>query len=126
MTVVLGVGGRPGACPDALAALVDSLLHDHGMSATDVELVATLDRRAGEPGILALAGRLGVRVVTLDAAALAAQPVLSPSEVVRRHTGTQAVAEAAVLACGGALVEPRRAGASWTVALGLLRHGAPS
>lgn len=126
MTLVVGVGGRPGASPAALSALVDSVLGEHGSDAAAVGVVATLDRRAGEPGIRLLAARRGARVVSLGAHVLAAQRVPHPSEVVRRHLGLDGVAEAAVLACGARLVSPRRAAAGWTVALGRVGQGQAS
>ncbi len=117
--VVVGVGGRRGAEPEALVALVRAELGVHDLAAGRVDVVATLDRRAGEPGVRLLASRLGARVTAYSAVALAAMEVPSPSDVVRGHTGTAGVAEAAVLAAGAHLLCHKRSRADWTVAIGL-------
>ena len=118
--VVVGVGGRKGADPEALVALVRAELGVHDLAAGRVDIVATLDRRAGEQGVCLLASRLGARVTAYSALALAAMDVPSPSDVVRGHTGTAGVAEAAVLAAGAHLLCHKRSGADWTVAIGVL------
>ena len=118
MSLVLGIGGRPGADADALAALVETALADEGLAPEQVSMVATLDRRAGEGGIRSVAARLGATVAAYSAQTLAAQEVPNPSSLVRRHTGSAAVAEAAVLASGAQLVSPKRGATSWTVAIG--------
>lgn len=117
--VVVGVGGRRGADPEELVALVRAELGVHDLIAERVDVVATLDRRAGEPGVRLLAARLGARVTAYSAVALAAMDVPSPSDVVRGHTGTAGVAEAAVLAAGAHLLCHKRSGADWTVAIGV-------
>ncbi|HET7399635.1 MAG TPA: cobalamin biosynthesis protein [Intrasporangium sp.] len=120
MRVVLGVGGRPGGDADELAALVRTCLVGLDLAVGDVSVVATLDRRAAEPGVRDVAGRLGARVVAVDPHTLAAQDVPHPSELVRRHTAASGVAEAAVLAVGARLLASKRRSAAWTVAVGRL------
>jgi cobalamin biosynthesis protein CbiG len=66
-----------------------------------VVAVATIDRRAGEPCVVALAGTRGVPVLAHAAEALAAVPVPTPSATVARHVGTASVAEAAALLAAG-------------------------
>ena len=117
--VVVGVGGRKGADPEALVALVRAELGVHDLAAERVDVIATLDRRAGEPGVRLLASRLGAHVTAYSAVALAVMDVPSPSDVVRGHTGTAGVAEAAVLAAGAQLLCHKRSGADWTVAIGV-------
>lgn len=118
MSIIVGVGGRPGADPEALTALVEALLGAQGVGPGQVDVVATLDRRADEPGVRLLASRLGARITAYSAAVLAATEVPSPSEVVRSHTGAAGVAEAAVLAGAADLLCRKRSQGGWTVALG--------
>lgn len=118
MSVVLGVGGRAAADPAALLALAHQRLTAHGLSATDVEVVATIDSRAGHPGIALLAVSLeaGIRAFTADE--LAAQDVGHPSTTVAAHTGTPSVAEAAVLAAGASPLGPPAKADGWVVVVG--------
>ena len=97
--LAVGVGCSLGCCAEELKALV-AQAREH--AAGDVVAVATVDRRAHEPCVVALAAQLGVALKTFPAAALAAIPVPTPSAVVAGHVGTPSVAEAAaVLAAGG-------------------------
>ena len=118
MTLVVGAGCSRG-CPDEeLVDLVERALADAGGG--PVVAVATVDRRAGEPCMLAVAARHGVELRTHDAAALAAVLVPSPSEVVERHVGTPSVAEAAALLTAGPgaeLVMAKRRSAHATCAI---------
>ena len=80
--------------------------------------LATVDRRADEPGIVAAARHHGWPLVTHPAPALREVAVPTPSAVVAAHVGTPSVAEAAaLLSAGGALVVPKRRSARATCAL---------
>jgi cobalamin biosynthesis protein CbiG len=81
--------------------------------------VATLDRKQGEPGLVAFAAQHGLPVRVYSADALAAVPVAQPSAVVARHVGTPSVCEAAarLAARGGPLVVAKRKSARATVAV---------
>ncbi len=112
--MILGVGLEAGT----------PLAHVHDLLArarVDLDLatvVATVDTRAREPALLALAAGRVLR--TYPAAALDAVDVPHPSPVVRRLTGTGSVAEAAALLAagpGGSLVVEKAVGAGVTVAL---------
>lgn len=115
--IVLGVGGRPGASPEALLELADKLLADHGHLLAEVTDVATLDRRADHPGVRRLADAAGARLRAWTVEQLRAQPVTGPSARVEAHVGTPSVAEAAVLACG-ATPTGRVQGQDWVLCLG--------
>lgn len=96
--LVVGAGCSRGCSADELAALVEAALA--GVSGR-VVAVATIDRRAREPCVVALAGACGVPVRAHPAAALAEVAVPTPSPVVARHVGTPSVAEAAALLAAG-------------------------
>ncbi|MFC5064784.1 cobalamin biosynthesis protein [Actinomycetospora atypica] len=87
--IVLGVGVEPGTPVEYLRDAVDAL-GDVGF-----DVVATIDRRAGEPAVLALAAGRVLRTYTV--VELDAVEVPNPSAVVRRLTGTGSVAEAAAI-----------------------------
>jgi len=97
--LVVGAGCSLGCPAEELAALVDGALVEAGGGA--VVAVATVDRRAAEPCVAALAGDRGVPLRTYPAAALAAVAVPTPSARVARHVGTPSVAEAAALLAAG-------------------------
>lgn len=120
MSVVLGVGGRPDAPAQELLTLAAAALAEHGLDPAAVSLVTTLDRRAGAEAVLALAAASGAPVQPVAVETLAAQPCPTPSGRVLAAVGSPSVAEAAVLACGGRLLGPRRASRAWTVAVGAL------
>jgi len=85
-----------------------------------VTVLATLDRRATEPGPREYAAALGCRLIGFPAAELAAQPVPGPSPAVAAAVGTPSVAEAAALLAAGSnavLRTPKRVHAGVTVAV---------
>ncbi|NMG28634.1 cobalamin biosynthesis protein [Aromatoleum evansii] len=86
---------------DTIARAIDEALAQASASLADVRAVASIDLKADEAGLLALATHHGWDIVFHPAAALAAVEVPNPSETVRRHTGTPSVSEAAALLAAG-------------------------
>ncbi len=87
-----------------------------------VAFVATLDVRAEEPAMQAVARHFSVPLVTFPAARLEAETprLANPSDLVFAHTGCHGVAEAAALAqagAGGRLVVGKTKSAHATAAL---------
>ncbi len=120
-SLVIGVGASTGAPADEVRDLVAFALNDAGLAPSSVAEVATIDRRAGDPAILAL----GLPIRAFTAAALNTVPVPSPSPVVAAAVGTSSVAEAAALLAAGAraeLVVAKMATAHATVAVARRRH----
>jgi cobalt-precorrin 5A hydrolase len=102
-TLAVGVGCDRGASPGAVWRAVSEVLEAHALAPASVGAVATIDLKQDEAGIVALAARLGCPLRLFGAEALdAAAGIESPSEVVRRHVGTRAVAEPAALLSAGA------------------------
>jgi histidinol-phosphate aminotransferase len=123
--LVVGVGFCQGTSAEEIGALVDATLAAAGLAVADVRHLATVELRAGEPGVRAAAAARGWPVVAHPAAALALGPVPPPSARARAELGTPSVAEAAALAGDGpaSLLVPKRKSASATVAVA--RHGVP-
>lgn len=96
-SLVVGVGTSSAAPPADVADLVASTLTAHGLAAASVAEVATIDRRATEPAVVALGRPL--RCFTSEE--LAAVEVPTPSDVVAAAVGTPSVAEAAALLAAG-------------------------
>ena len=107
----VGIGARPGTPADDIeAALAD----------VDAEILATVDRRAGDAGIVEAARRRGWPIVSYPASVLATVSVPHPSTVVGAAVGTVSVAEAAALLAAGSdavLVVPKKALARVTIAV---------
>lgn len=108
-TLVAGFGCRQGCPAEALGALLDQTLRAHGLQHMPLAAIASLDRKADEPGLLQLAAQRGVPLCTFSAAHLAAQePYLSHrSQTSFAHTGCQGVAESSALALAQALGDAR-------------------
>ena len=102
MNLVAGVGCSLGCPPEELRALIEATL-----PAGELVALATVDRRAQEPCMLAAAEHFGVPLRTHAAEALAQVDVPTPSAVVARHVGTPSVAEAAALLSGTRLLVPK-------------------
>ena len=102
--LALGVGSERGVDHGELDALVDATLRTHDLSALAIACVASIDLKADEPAVHALARRLGVPARFFTAARLndEAPRLLNPSDVVLRETGCPGVAEGAALAAAGA------------------------
>jgi cobalamin biosynthesis protein CbiG len=117
--IVVGVGCSRGCSSAELLALVDAAVREIGADAEPVAALATVDRRADEPGVVEAARARGWPLRTFAAAELAAVDVPTPSAVVAAHVGTPSVAEAAALlaARGGPLVLAKRRSARATCAL---------
>ena len=102
-TLVLGIGCSRGASEQEIAELVEGTLARHRLSPLAVASVASLDRKAEEPGLRLLLERRRWPLVTYTAAELAgAGGEWTRSEVVRRAVGVGGVAEPAALRCAGA------------------------
>ena len=101
--LALGVGCERGAAPDEIAALARSCLDRAGLAPEAVAGVFSIDLKADEPGILALAESLGVPARFFGATALEAEAgrLRNPSEFVYREVGCHGVAEGAALAAAG-------------------------
>jgi cobalt-precorrin 5A hydrolase len=109
--VVLGLGARSGVSEDDLAAAAAAALAEAGLRPEDVGVLATLDRRAAEPGPQAVAVRHRWRITSFTAARLATVNVPHPSGAVALRSGTPSVAEAAALLAAGpgaTLIVPKR------------------
>ncbi|OIJ87203.1 precorrin-3B C(17)-methyltransferase [Streptomyces colonosanans] len=116
-TLVVGVGASRGAPVDEVLGLVEGSLREAGLCVRSLAELATVEAKAGEPGIVEAAERLGVPLVTYPAGELATVDVPNPSAAPLAAVGTPSVAEAAALARGGELLVPKRKSAMATCAV---------
>jgi cobalt-precorrin 5A hydrolase/precorrin-3B C17-methyltransferase len=111
-SLVVGVGASKGAPVEEVLDLIESSLREAALSSRSVAELATVDAKAGEPGIVEAAQRLGVPLVTYSAEELARIDVPHPSDAPLAAVGTPSVAEAAALMGGGELLVPKRKSAA--------------
>ncbi len=119
------MGARRGVAAAEVLAAVDRALSVVGgpvgapatPATTPTTTLATLDRRAAEPGLVAAARARGWTLTAHSAAELAAVGTPTWSARVAAAVGTGSVAEAAALAGGGQLVVPRTVHGRVTVAV---------
>ncbi|WP_010468943.1 cobalamin biosynthesis protein [Streptomyces sudanensis] len=106
MRLVVGVGARRGVSAREVCDLVAAVLREAGREPGEVVAMATVEAKAGEPGLVEAASLLGVPLRAHPAEALARARVPESSDAALAAVGTPSVAEAA------ALVEAARHGAS--------------
>jgi cobalamin biosynthesis protein CbiG len=98
--LVVGVGCRRGVDGEALYGFLSDTFQENGWSLYRIRALTSIDVKAGEPGLIDLARRLGVPFLTYPAdELLAAQGEFSGSEFVRRQVGVDNVCERSAL-CG--------------------------
>ena len=118
--VTVGVGCKRGTAWEEIAHLVDACLDEAQLVPQAVRSVASIDRKADEPGLLSFAQERGydLRFYTADELA-SVEGSFSSSEFVRQVVGVDNVCERAACADGSRLVLPRRAAGGVTVALAI-------
>lgn len=120
-TYVLGVGCARGTEPAELETLVRDMLAEADVAPGAIAALATLDLKADEPAVNALAAALDLPLRLFTAAELEAMTprLANPSEIVFAEVGTHGVSEAAALATAGGteLAVEKRKSANATCAL---------
>lgn len=107
-SLTVGVGTSRGAGAEEILALIDAALDAARLSPDCVARLASVDAKADEPGLLAVARARGWPLVTYPAPRLSLVDVPNPSEHPLAAVGTPSVAEAAALAEGGELLVAKR------------------
>ncbi|GGL68846.1 precorrin-3B C(17)-methyltransferase [Wenxinia marina] len=103
VTDVLGLGCARGAAPAEALRLIGETLEAEGVDPAALACVATLDLKADEPAVHAVAQAFGLPVRIFPAAELEAVAgrLANPSDVVFAEVGCHGVAEGAALAAAG-------------------------
>ena len=102
-TLAIGVGCERNTSPEDVISLVERLLTKNSLAAAAIACIASIDVKADEAAIHALARRFAVPARFFTAAALNAETprLKNPSEIVAKEVGTPGVAEASALAAAG-------------------------
>jgi len=101
--LALGVGCERGCEPGELIDLVTNTLATHNLAPGAIALIGSLDLKADEAALHALADHLGMpaRFFSVDELNAEAPRLKNPSDVVLREVGCPGVAEGAALAAAG-------------------------
>ncbi len=123
-TLALGVGCERGTDPSELRQLATETLASAGLAEQAVACVVSLDVKADEAAVLALADDLGVAARFFNATELEAETprLANPSDTVFAEVGCHGVAEGAALAgvgAGGSLIVEKQKSARATCAVAL-------
>ena len=121
--IVLGIGCKRGTSADCIFLQADAALRGAGIIRERICAVATIDRKADEPGLLEYCKRLDVPLVTytadqlMTAGSCSGQTEFASSAFVRETVGVDNVCErSAVLCSGGRLILRKTAANGVTVA----------
>lgn len=96
--LIVGMGCRRGVPQEALHEFLMEKFSEQGWSPYRIRALASIDVKRQEPGLVALAGRLGVPFLTYPAEMLMAQKgMFSVSEFVQKRVGVDNVCERSAL-----------------------------
>lgn len=119
--VVAGVGCRRGASCGEITALVREAFATKSVALKSLALLASIDAKSSEPGLLEATRELGVDIRFYSAERLAGMKTPNPSPMPLKHVGVESVCEAAALLAAGTtrLLVPKMKSKTVTAALAL-------
>lgn len=103
-SLALGVGCERGCAAEELIGHVDATLRQNNLAPPAIACIVSIDVKADEPAVHALAAHLGVPARFFSAETLNAEAprLANPSQIVLAEVGCPGVAEGAALAMAGA------------------------
>ncbi|MCR5774660.1 MAG: cobalt-precorrin 5A hydrolase [Lachnospiraceae bacterium] len=117
---VLGIGCKKGVRYSQIEAYIGSVLQDCRLSLSDIGLVATIDLKKNEPGLLEWCREHKKKMLTFTPAELMRQEGdFSGSDFVKQTTGADNVCERAVVAAGCRIFAKKMSNYGITVAIGI-------
>lgn len=113
--LVIGIGCKKGTTSDE----IEDAVNKAGLSLLSISSIATIDRKADEPGLSAFAQKYSLKINSFTQDELNRVKGVSESELVFKLTGAKAVAEPAALLASGAnkLLVPKQRIGNVTVAV---------
>ncbi len=119
---VLGVGCKKGTSFANIEVYINSILDKYNININDIGLVASIDLKKDEPGLIEWCDAHRKKLVTFSAEELMAQDGdFTPSKFVMETTGADNVCERAIVAAGGRVTIRKLSKYGVTVALGRIR-----
>lgn len=119
-SLVAGMGCNRGTAMDEMHDLLAAAFAENGLALASLRALATVDLKADEPGLLTLADRLAIPLMTFTRERLGrVVRVPTPSAMVEKHIGVKSVCEAAALLAThrGRLIVPKQKTRNVTVAV---------
>ena len=120
-SLVAGIGCNRDTAADEIRGLLFATLREAGLSQASLRGLASIDLKADEPGLIALAQELSLPIEFFGREEInrVGGAVQTPSAMVEKHIGVKSVCEAtAILATrGGELIVPKRTTRNATVAI---------
>jgi cobalt-precorrin 5A hydrolase/precorrin-3B C17-methyltransferase len=123
--LVIGVGCNRGTSHEEIEGAVRGVLELNRLAFSSVTALATIDIKAGEPGLLVFACAHGLPVLSYSVHELNGVADVAPSEAALKATGARAVAEPAAMlgAQAGALLVRKQKKGNVTVAIATVKDG---
>jgi cobalt-precorrin 5A hydrolase len=120
-SLVAGIGCNRNTRPEEMKELLFGTLHASCLAGASLRSLASIDLKADEPGIAALAQELGLPLEFFDREQIGGveDAMPTPSAAVKKHIGVKSVCEAAAILAsrGGMLIVPKRSSRNATVAI---------
>ncbi len=119
-SLVVGMGCNRGTDMAEMQELLLETFEAAELSTGSIKVIATIDIKQDEPGLLRLAQEMGVPLVFFSRESLGSvETVENPSEMVEKHVGVPSVCEAAAIlgAQYGRLIVPKRNTPNVTIAI---------
>lgn len=120
-SLVAGIGCNRSTSAEEIRDLLFGTLQASGLAQASLKSLASIDLKADEPGLAALAEEFGLPLEFFGREAIGGveDAVPTPSAAVAKHIGVKSVCEAAAILSsrGGTLVVPKRASRNATVAI---------
>ncbi len=121
LPLTVGIGCKRGTPAEEILAAIDQTLKTHELDRERVNVLASIELKKDESGLLEAAAARDWQTVFYGAKELEDIPVPTPSPFVRNTTGSPSVAEAAAIASSdGRLLVPKQKQGSVTVAVATL------
>ncbi|MGD9304717.1 MAG: cobalt-precorrin 5A hydrolase [Desulfobacterales bacterium] len=119
-TLIAGMGCNRNTPMEEMKHLLETVLAQFHLSAASLCGLASINLKADEPGLLALAESLGLALHFYTKEELnQVKDIINPSSMVEKHIGVKSVCEAAAIMAtqNGALVAPKQTSRNVTVAI---------
>jgi cobalt-precorrin 5A hydrolase len=119
-SLVAGIGCNRNTGSEEIKALLEEVLAANNLAQSSLKCIASIDVKADEAGLIALANTLELPLVFFEREQLnQVKEIENPSTVVEKHVGVKSVCEAAAIlaAQNGTLIVPKCTTPNVTVAI---------
>jgi len=119
-SLVAGIGCNRNTGMGEMKALLQDVLETNNLASSSLKCMASIDVKADEPGLIALAQNLGLTVIFFARQELnQVKGIKNPSTIVEKHVGVKSVCEAAAIraAQNGTLIVPKQFTRNVTLAI---------